>query len=96
MSILLLSIIRFYRRFVKPVYPKTCLYKESCSIHVERITQEAGFLAGIKAFKIRISNCQPGYYLIEVNGEIQLITRTHRIVPFEEINPEILRNYSKT
>jgi hypothetical protein len=34
--------------------------------------------------------------LFDDNGEIQLITRTHRIVPFEEINPEILRNYSKT
>jgi putative component of membrane protein insertase Oxa1/YidC/SpoIIIJ protein YidD len=96
MSILLLCIIRFYRRFVKPVYPKTCLYKESCSVHVERITQHAGFIAGIKALQTRVSNCQQGYHLFDDNGEIQLITRTRRIVPFDEINPELLRNYSKT
>lgn len=96
MKFILLGLIHTYRRYIKPYYPKTCLYKESCSIYVERVARQDGFRAGIKALRYRIANCKPGYIILKVDGQFQLITQQRMIVHEEDINPVLLEGYSRT
>jgi len=96
MKLLLIGLIRVYRLFIRPIYPKTCLYKESCSVHVERITRQYGTRAGLKALRYRMANCRSGYHLLEDDGQFQLITQQRMIVHEEDINPELLKYYSST
>jgi len=46
---------------------RVCIFKESCSRYVYRITQKYGFKKGFSAFKERKQQCQPGYYAINDN-----------------------------
>lgn len=96
MTFLMLALIKAYRLFLKPFLNQTCLYRESCSVHVERITKEEGFSKGLRALNMRIQNCREGYIIMGSGEDLQLITRTRLIVPKEAINPQILEDYSKT
>jgi putative component of membrane protein insertase Oxa1/YidC/SpoIIIJ protein YidD len=59
----LLAIIRVYR-FARPYLPRrTCLFDESCSMHVERVTRSEGIRAGLRALLGRVRTCRPGYGL---------------------------------
>ncbi len=96
MTFLMLALIKAYRLFLKPFLNQTCLYRESCSVHVERITKEQGFRQGLRALTLRIENCREGYTILGTGEDLQLITRTRSIVPKEAINPQLLEHYSKT
>ena len=96
MKLLLIGLIRAYRILIRPVYPKTCLYKESCSIHVERITRQDGTRAGLNALRYRMANCRLGYHILEDDRHFQLITQQRMIVHEEDINPVLLEGYSRT
>jgi putative component of membrane protein insertase Oxa1/YidC/SpoIIIJ protein YidD len=61
MKYFLLLIIKIYWKLVPPSRRRSCLFAESCSRYVDRITQEKGFLSGIRAFKERYKKCKPGY-----------------------------------
>jgi len=89
MKFLIIGPIKLYRLALRPYISKTCLFKESCSVHVERVTNESGLVAGIKALRFRIENCQPGYYYV-VRGENLILVTKHKIeIPMKEINPLI-------
>jgi putative component of membrane protein insertase Oxa1/YidC/SpoIIIJ protein YidD len=89
MKFILIGAIKLYRWALRPCLSRTCLFKESCSVHVERITNESGFLAGYKALRFRMENCQPGYHFL-VRGDNQiLITKREIEIPIKEINPLI-------
>ena len=96
MTFLMLALIKAYRLFLRPFLNQTCLYRESCSVHVERITKEQGFSMGLRALTTRIQNCREGYTILGSGEDLQLITRTRLIVPKEAINPQLLDHYSKT
>ena len=67
-----------------------CLFKESCSNHVCRLTKESGYQAGIKAFKFRIKNCRPNYFIMEKNGQVLLITAQNEVIEEEYIDKRII------
>lgn len=54
---------------------RVCIFKESCSQYVYRITKKDGFKKGILAFKERKHQCQPGYYAIN-NEKIRLADKS--------------------
>jgi len=87
---LLFFVIKVYQSIIPRRFRCTCLFKESCSNHVYRITKESGFTAGTKAFRFRLKNCRPNYYLIEEKGKTLLITAENEIVEEQYINDEIL------
>jgi putative component of membrane protein insertase Oxa1/YidC/SpoIIIJ protein YidD len=60
MKWLLLRAIRIYQS-VPFKRDRVCIFRESCSHHVYRVTSESGFLAGIRAFAERGQQCRPGY-----------------------------------
>ncbi|MDZ7268367.1 MAG: membrane protein insertion efficiency factor YidD [candidate division KSB1 bacterium] len=53
--------IQLYRNFVPEGKRRRCLFRESCSHHVERIARERGSFAAITAFLARARHCRPGY-----------------------------------
>jgi len=68
-----------------------CLFAESCSKHVYRITKEKGVGWGIKALKKRYKQCRPGYVLYHLpNGEIEMRLSNGEIVPYLDISPKLL------
>jgi len=53
--------IRLYRLLVPPERRHRCLFRESCSVHVERIARESGYRAALHALVKRLRCCRPGY-----------------------------------
>jgi uncharacterized protein len=53
--------IRLYRRIWPQQYCRVCVFRESCSRHVERVAIESGFIAAFRALLKRVRCCRPGY-----------------------------------
>ncbi|HVW96607.1 MAG TPA: membrane protein insertion efficiency factor YidD [Mucilaginibacter sp.] len=60
MGVLLRFIIRIYW-LLPSGWRRGCVFKESCSRYVYRITTEQGFGAGMRALQKRYRCCRPGY-----------------------------------
>ncbi len=75
---------------------RQCLFRESCSHHVCRVTKEFGFIAGCKSLFSRIRNCRPGYrvQMLE-DGTFQLVLVSGSSVDEPEISSAVLRPYLK-
>lgn len=92
MNYFLIFIIRIYQLYFPKKYRGCCLYRESCSNFVLRVTQNNGFIAGLKAFKYRWENCRSNYYLVKKEGYFLLITNDKRIIEEKDINQKIYKN----
>jgi len=62
-----------------------CLYKESCSNHVYRITGEQGTKKGLLALKDRIATCKPYYKIMEIDNQRLLICNNGKIIKNEDL-----------
>lgn len=84
----LLFIIQLYWLLVPKNKRRQCIFKETCSNYVYRITRQQGLRAGIAALNDRKKKCRPGYYYINEN-----IVRMADccIVPAEILNEKISR-----
>ncbi len=59
MKRLLLALIRFYRKFISPLFPPTCRFYSTCSQYaLEAIEKKGAFKGSIMAIK-RILRCHP-------------------------------------
>jgi len=54
-------IIWIYRWLMPSGHRKVCLFRESCSMHVERVARESGCVAAFCALIKRFCCCRPGY-----------------------------------
>lgn len=90
MKYLLLLVIKIYQTFIPKKFRGECLFKESCSNFVYRITKEEGFKGGFNAFMYRYHNCRPDYHLSEENGKLFLITVEKEVVEENLIDNRIL------
>lgn len=61
MRYLIIWLIWMYRIIVPPQRRNTCLFRESCSIYVERVARDIGCIAALRAFVSRYHCCRPGY-----------------------------------
>ena len=88
MKILLLIVIKIYWKIIPKSRRRSCLFAESCSRYVYRITNDNGFWAGLKAFKTRYRKCKPGYKIgynsLDGTTELHLIDGT--ILKHQEIS----------
>jgi putative component of membrane protein insertase Oxa1/YidC/SpoIIIJ protein YidD len=53
--------IELYWRLIVPQRRRQCIFRESCSLHVHRITRDQGLVRGISAFVHRFRRCRGGY-----------------------------------
>lgn len=82
----LLAAIRLYWLIPKK-NRKMCIFKESCSHYVYRITQKNGLRKGLSAIKYRKLKCKPGYYFIN-NLKVRLADQS--IIQISLLNEKIL------
>lgn len=69
MKNLLRFVIRLYWFCIPENRRRSCLFRESCSIYVYRITGENGFFEGIQAMRERFKVCRAEYKLSSENGK---------------------------
>jgi uncharacterized protein len=87
MKFLLLGIIRTYWILVPEFRRRKCIFKNSCSNYVYEITEQKGFINGMRALKFRINNCKPEFdvFTNPITGQRQMILRDGQIVDENEI-----------
>lgn len=91
MKFLLTIPIKIYQRFYPLKLRGKCLFKESCSNHVLRVTNDDGLLKGIKSLTYRYRNCRPNYRVVKHAESVLLVTSIHNIHPASEIDERIIK-----
>lgn len=81
----LLLVIRMYWLLIPANKRRRCIFKESCSKYVYRITVTEGIISGLKALRFRNRHCQGGYAVYKYNGRYELKTVYGLIVQQEDI-----------
>lgn len=82
----MLLFIRIY--WLIPIHwHNKCIFRESCSHYVYRITKKEGFIQGIKAFIERNYSCRPGYFIYRTEGKFFMKTANGHIYGEEAISP---------
>ena len=71
---LALLAVELYWRLTNPARRRPCLFRETCSRHVYRITRDCGVLKGMMAFGQRLRRCRLGY-AIEFDGHAEPFLR---------------------
>jgi len=91
MRFVLITIINLYWKFIPESNRKSCLFAESCSRYVYRITNEKGFWHGLKALKSRYKKCRPGYDIVYniQDGKIELHLVDGTILKDDEISIQL-------
>lgn len=84
MKYLILFGIRIYWLLPKNLRQR-CLYKESCSKYIYRISSEFGFFEGIKALKLRMKSCRPNYRLLDIDNHRVLICSNGETINEDEM-----------
>jgi uncharacterized protein len=87
---LLLACMRGYWKFWPRHLKRRCIYRETCSCHVYRVTTQRGFLEGCRALSQRIRTCRPGYTVSTHRTEIGLILRDGSFLPQHFVADEVL------
>lgn len=94
MRVVLILLIRLYWIFIPKNTRKICLFRESCSNYVYRITKQEGFYKGLTALHYRILRCKPNYSIIKRNNEFELKLNDDSIVSENQISIYLLPPYS--
>ncbi|MGB9823903.1 MAG: membrane protein insertion efficiency factor YidD [Candidatus Hydrothermia bacterium] len=59
MSNLLITLIRFYQRFISPLFPRTCRFYPTCSHYAIEAIRKKGPIKGLLLSGWRILRCNP-------------------------------------
>ena len=59
MKRLVLGLIRFYKRFISPLLPPSCIYYPTCSEYAYQAIEKYGILRGSWMGFLRILRCNP-------------------------------------
>jgi putative membrane protein insertion efficiency factor len=59
MKSLALAMIRFYKRFISPALPSSCIYEPTCSVYTYQAIERFGVIRGTWMGIKRISRCHP-------------------------------------
>ncbi|MFN8279058.1 MAG: membrane protein insertion efficiency factor YidD [Saprospiraceae bacterium] len=93
MKWILIKIIELYWKYFSNRHRRTCLFKESCSKFVHRITLEQGFIKGISALHYRVKKCRGGF-IIKFNSDgVVLMFKDGGYINEEYISPDILMHW---
>lgn len=59
MRYIFIGLIRFYQRFISPLFPAVCRYRPSCSHYTLDAVRKYGALRGMWLGTLRILRCNP-------------------------------------
>ena len=59
MKFIALALIKFYRKFISPLFPPVCKYYPTCSCYAMRAFEKFGFFRGMALTVWRILRCNP-------------------------------------
>jgi hypothetical protein len=90
----LLWLIRAYWRFRPERLRRSCLFRETCSRHVYRVTASSGILCGLEALGRRIRQCRQGYRVETLAGHLVLRLRDGSFLSESELSSNLLHPYS--
>lgn len=94
MKRLLRVAIRLYRATWPKRWRRQCLFRESCSSYVDRVTKEEGLLEGLAALVRRARACRPGYRVTTASdGRIGLLLRDGTFLPGDEVARAVMAPY---
>jgi len=95
MKYFLLSTIRLYWIIFPANKRRPCIFAESCSKFVYRITVEEGVCKGLLALRKRYCQCRPGYIIHkdENSDSFELFLKDGSIVKEVEISQTLLLPY---
>ena len=93
MKFLLLLAIRIYW-IIPTKWHDRCIFRETCSHYVYRIASQQGFIAGIKALRLRNELCRPGYVIYRSEGKYYMKTANGKVFSEEEIALKELPPYN--
>lgn len=91
MRLLLLAAIRIYWWLYPKERRRSCVFRESCSHYVYRITQNGGLFAGVRAFRARVRACRPGYTVTVSGDSVEVRCADGSVLHDNEIADSILR-----
>lgn len=96
MKFFLISIIRLYWLLLPVTKRKKCLFDETCSNHVYRITCENGGLRGLQALIRRYKQCRSGYtiYKDEKTGAYSLYLKDGTVINEADISISLMPPYN--
>lgn len=55
----LVSVLRFYKRFLSPLLPSACRFHPTCSEYMTEAVQKYGVLEGVRLGVLRLLRCHP-------------------------------------
>jgi len=87
---MLLAAIRLYWAAWPERFRRGCLFRESCSRHVYRITRQQGPRCGVRALLARYRTCRPGYAIVAAHGQRWLSLVDGSFIPAGEAAPRLL------
>lgn len=93
MRLLLLLGIRLYWRLWPERLRRSCLFRESCSRYVYRVTARAGASAGFAALWERARTCRGGYNIETLAGHLVVRLVDGSILSETEASPSIFHPY---
>lgn len=92
MKTFLIGAIRLYWAIVPKHKRRPCIFEETCSKYVYRITKDNGLIDGLTALKERFHQCRPGYkiYKDQHSGKFELCLKDGTIVSNDKISRALL------
>lgn len=93
MKLLLLLGIRLYWRLWPERLRRSCLFRESCSRYVYRVTASAGASAGFAALWERARRCRGGYSAETLAGDLVVRLVDGSVLSESEASPSLLQPY---
>ena len=90
---ILLYAIRLYWQVWPESRRRCCLFRETCSRHVYRVTVESGFSAGLRALFRRFRACRSGYSVTTVVTGVRICLADGTTITQEEASPSLLSPY---
>ena len=93
MTWLLLGGIRLYW-ILRPIQCRRCVFKESCSRHVYRVTESFGLGAGVGALYSRYRQCRPGYVVCASADGLCLRLADGSYLLEDYANPEVFGGFT--
>lgn len=91
MKFLLLYLIKVYWQVKPKRTTAKCLFRESCSKYVYRNTLEKGLVSGLKSLLFRFQHCRSGYYVIELNGIIGIISKKNHFFSLDDLRDDLTK-----